>query len=77
MISYMSQDQTMPNKPDFLKRHPLVSSVLLLLLLQIVGHALWLLGYIPDNNKGGEILYGILPVVWFVITVLLVGRKFL
>jgi hypothetical protein len=45
--------------------------------MEVVGHALWLLGVIPDNNTGGTILYSYMPLAWLVITIILVGRKFL
>jgi hypothetical protein len=67
----------MGRPPDFLKRYTLFSSICLLLLMEVVGHALWLLGVIPDSNTGGTILYSYMPLAWLVITIILVGRKFL
>jgi hypothetical protein len=67
----------MEQQPDFFKRHTLFSSISLLLLLEGVGHVLWLRGLIPDNNAGGRILYYYLPVAWLVVTIILVARKFL
>jgi hypothetical protein len=63
-------------RPDFLKRHTLFSSICFLLTMETGGHILWLRGVIPDNNAGGEILYFYVPLAWVVITILLVGRKF-
>jgi hypothetical protein len=45
----------MAQQPDFLKRHTLFSSISLLFLFEVVGHALWLRGLIPDNNAGGKV----------------------
>jgi hypothetical protein len=67
----------MGKPPDFLKRHTLFSSICLILLMEIVGHALWLVGVIPDNNTGGDILYYCVPLAWVIATIILVGRKFL
>jgi hypothetical protein len=67
----------MGQQPDFLKRHTLFTSICLLLLMETVGHILWLRGLIPDNNNGGNILYFYVPIAWVVITIFLVGRKFL
>jgi hypothetical protein len=67
----------MGKPPDFLKRHVLFSSVCLALLMEIVGHALWLVGVIPDNNTGGNILYLWVPMAWIIATIILVGRKFM
>jgi hypothetical protein len=47
----------MSNQPDFLKRHPFFASALLLVAMEIGGHALWLVGIVPDNNFGGDILW--------------------
>jgi hypothetical protein len=44
--------------------------------MEMVGHILWLLGIVPDNNTGGDILYKYVPQAWLVITILLVARKF-
>jgi hypothetical protein len=63
-------------QPDFMKRHAIFSSVCLFLLMELVGHILWLLGVVPDNNTGGKILYLYMPQAWLVITILLVARKF-
>jgi hypothetical protein len=63
-------------RPDFLKRHAILSSFGLFLLIELVGHILWLCGVIPDNNIGGKILYKYVPQAWFVIAILLVARKF-
>ena len=67
----------MEQQPDFLKQHTLLSSICLLVLMEVGGHVLWLAGVIPDNNTGGEILYRYLPLVWVVLTILLVARKLL
>jgi hypothetical protein len=69
--------QRMGQQPDFFKRHTLFSSISLLLLLEGVGHVLWLRGLIPDNNAGGQILYYYVPLAWLVVTIILVARKFL
>jgi hypothetical protein len=45
--------------------------------MEIVGHALWLVGVIPDNNTGGNILYCWVPMAWIIATIILVGRKFM
>lgn len=70
-LSHMGQ------RPDFLKRHTTFSSICLFFLMEIVGHILWLRGVIPGNNAGGNILYLYVPQAWLVITIILVGRKFL
>jgi hypothetical protein len=62
---------------DFLKGHTTLSSVCLFILMEVIGHVLWLRGVIPDNNTGGDILYQYVPLAWVVITIILVGRKFL
>jgi hypothetical protein len=67
----------MEQQPDFFKRHTLFSSISLLFLLEVVDHVLWLRGFIPDNNVGGQILYGYVPLAWLVVTIILVARKFL
>lgn len=61
---------------DFLKRHTLVASLLLLVVVIIIGHGLWLLGIIPDNHNGGKILYGLLPFLWFLASIVLILRRF-
>ncbi|HEY2393952.1 MAG TPA: hypothetical protein VGK22_22450 [Candidatus Angelobacter sp.] len=45
--------------------------------MEVIGHVLWLRGVIPDNNIGGDILYQYVPLAWVVMTIILVGRKFL
>jgi hypothetical protein len=67
----------MERPPDFLKRHTIFSSICLLFVMVIGGHALWLMGVVPDNDEGGQILYYYLPLAWLVITIILVVRKFL
>jgi hypothetical protein len=67
----------MGQRPDFLKRHTTFSSICLFVLMEIVGHVLWLRGVVPDNNTGGDILYQYVPLACVVITIILVGRKFL
>jgi len=67
----------MGQRPDFLKRHTLFSSICFLFAMETGGHILWLRGVIPDSNAGGEILYFYVPLAWVVITILLVGRKLL
>jgi hypothetical protein len=64
-------------KGAFLKRHTLVCSITLLIALELIGHALWLRGIIPDNNTGGEVLYELLPLLWLICTLVLVLFKFL
>jgi hypothetical protein len=66
----------MRQRPDFLRRHTLFSSICFLFAMETGGHILWLRGVIPDNNAGGETLYFYVPLAWAVITILLVGRKF-
>ena len=61
----------------FLKRHTLFASFLLLAIMELIGHALWLTGVIPDNNTGGNVLYVFLPAVWLIATLVLVARKFI
>jgi len=63
--------------PDFLKRHPFAAAVILCFLAEVVGHALWLRGVIPDNNFGGEILYGFIPLACVIIMGVFVARKYL
>ena len=65
----------MRQNADFLERHPLFSSVLLLVAAEVVGHALWLRGVIPDDNRGGQILYGFIPLACVIIAVVLVARR--
>ena len=67
----------MGQQPHFLKRHMVFSSISLLFLLEGVGHVLWLRGIIPDNNVGGKIVYYYTPLVWLVVTIILVARKLL
>lgn len=64
-------------KPDFLRKHFILTSFVLLVALMIIGHFLWVIGVIPDNNTGGEILYSILPIIWLLITAILAIRKFM
>jgi hypothetical protein len=45
---------------------PLLSSILLLGIIEIVGHALWLEGVIPGNNTGGNMLDVHMPLFWVV-----------
>jgi len=71
------QTECMEQQPDFLKRHTLLSSICLLVLMEVCGHVLWLGGVISDNNTGGEILYHYLPLAWVVLTIILMARKLL
>jgi hypothetical protein len=66
-----------PRGSDFLKSHPVLVSFSLLLFLMIVGHGLWLVGVIPDNNSGGKILYEFIPFLWLTATVALFARNLL
>ena len=75
--SFLAKLKRMAQQPDFLKRHTLFSSISLLFLFEVVGHALWLRGLIPDNNAGGKVLYFYMPLAWLAITIILVTRKFL
>jgi len=74
---FVCQTGSMGQQPNFLKRHTFLSLICLLVLMEVGGHVLWLGGVIPDNNIGGEILYHYLPLVWVVITIILVARKLL
>lgn len=65
----------MTARPKFLTKHVILASGILLFGLEIVGHLLWIVGIIPDNNTGGHILYSFLPMIWLLATFILVIRK--
>lgn len=62
---------------DFLKRYTTLSSVCLFILMEVIGHVLWMRGVIPDNNIGGNILYQYVLLAWVVMIIILMRRKLL
>ena len=61
--------------PDFIKRHPLLSALLLWIALELLILALYFSGVIRDSGVAGSLVTEIVPLGCVVVAVLLSIRK--
>ena len=71
----MSSAPSPKKKPDFVKRHPLLSALLLWIFLELIVFALYFSGVIRDSGFAGSLVTEFVPLGCVVVAVLLSIRK--